>query len=214
MALTQLQLHNWIYRDLHTGNLLLDSNGYLKLTDFGNAKHLGDDREKTGTVCGCKEYMAPEMLRSDKPRYGKAVDWWALGILIYEMLVGAPPFTDDHDPMMIYQKVLKGVVPEPKGQRPLAKEAKSIIDRLLVREPTERLGCMKLGTDRRFREWARPLDPRSEAGAAYVARLKVRRASPRPRPILTEPARSVPSTIAWTNAHRLRPRDHPRRRAA
>ena len=61
--------------------------------------------------------------------------------------MGAPPFTDDHDPMQIYQKVLKAQVPEPKGQRPLPKDSKNVIERLLKRETTERLGCMKLGTE-------------------------------------------------------------------
>ena len=72
---------------------------------------------------------------------------WALGILIYEMLVGVPPFTDDHDPMQIYQKVLKGTVPEPKGQRPLPPDSKKVIEKLLARDPSERLGCQKLGTE-------------------------------------------------------------------
>lgn len=63
------------------------------------------------------------------------------------MLVGEPPFSDDHDPMQIYQKVLRGTIPEPKGQRPLSKDAKSLIDKLLTRDPNERLGCMKAGTE-------------------------------------------------------------------
>ena len=84
------------------------------------------------------EYLAPEVILNQG--HDMCADWWALGVLVYEMLVGNPPFSDEHDPMQIYQKILKGSVPEPKGQRGLSKEAKALLDGLLKREPKERLG--------------------------------------------------------------------------
>lgn len=131
-----------VYRDLRPENLLFDANGYLKLIDFGFAKEV---QTKTWTLCGTPEYLAPEIILNKGHDVG--CDWWALGIFVYEMLVGAPPFSDDFDPMVIYAQALKGVVSEPTGTRPLAKDARNLVDRLLVREPTQRLGCMKLGTD-------------------------------------------------------------------
>ena len=123
-------------------NLLFDAQGYLKLVDFGFAKEVVT---KTWTLCGTPEYLAPEIILNKG--HDRCADWWQLGILVYEMLVGAPPFTDDHDPMQIYQKVLKGGVPEPKGQRPLAKDSKEIVTKLLARDINERLGCQKLGCE-------------------------------------------------------------------
>ena len=141
-ALGFLSSRQIAHRDLKLENLLFDGQGYLKLVDFGFAKEV---LTKTWTLCGTPEYLAPEIILNKGHNTG--ADWWALGILAYEMLVGEPPFTDDHDPMQIYQKVLRGAVPEPKGMRPLAKDAKGFIERLLTRDPNERLGCMKLGTE-------------------------------------------------------------------
>ena len=95
------------YRDLKPENIIIDRQGHVKVTDFGFAKHMKDG---TSTMCGTPEYLAPEIIRGEP--YDERVDWWALGILMYEMLVGYPPFFDDvHDnPLNIYTKILAGKV--------------------------------------------------------------------------------------------------------
>ena len=128
---------NIIYRDLKPENILINKNGYLKLTDFGFAKYL--DNEKTYTLCGTPEYLAPEIILNKG--HGKPVDWWTMGILLYEMLVGIDPFSDD-DPMKTYQKIIKGKINFPKD---FDKNAKSLIKHLLTADTTKRYGCLKNG---------------------------------------------------------------------
>nr|XP_045605812.1 cAMP-dependent protein kinase catalytic subunit 3-like isoform X2 [Procambarus clarkii] len=133
-ALEYLHSLSVVYRDLKPENLLLDRDGHLKITDFGFAKKLTD---RTWTLCGTPEYLAPEIIQSKG--HNKAVDWWALGILIYEMLAGYPPFFDDN-PFGIYEKILGGRVEWP---RHLDTSAKDLIKKLLTQDRTKRLGNMK-----------------------------------------------------------------------
>lgn len=137
-ALEYLHARNIVYRDLKPENLLLDKNGHLKITDFGFAKKLTD---RTWTLCGTPEYLAPEIIQSKG--HNKAVDWWALGVLIYEMLMGHPPFYDDN-PFGIYERILSGKI---EWSRHIDATAKDLIKRLLVQDRTKRLGNMKNGTE-------------------------------------------------------------------
>merc|ERR1719409_979933 len=136
---------NIIYRDLKPENILLTADGYIKLTDFGFAKVI---EYRTYTLCGTPEYIAPEVLLNKG--HGKPVDWWTLGILIYEMIVGYPPFVDE-DPMGIYQKILSGKIVFPKM---FDKNAKSLVKKLLTAELSKRYGNLKAGVDDiKFHKW-------------------------------------------------------------
>jgi serine/threonine protein kinase len=129
---------NIIYRDLKPENILLTASGYLKLTDFGFAKIID---YRTYTLCGTPEYIAPEVLLNKG--HGKPVDWWTLGILVYEMIVGYPPFVDE-EPMGIYQKILSGKIVFPKF---FEKNAKVLVKKLLTADLGKRFGNLKNGVD-------------------------------------------------------------------
>merc|ERR1712166_1608166 len=150
MALQYLHNDSIVYRDLKPENLLLDLTGYLKITDFGFAKKVED---RTWTLCGTPEYLAPEIIQSKG--HGKSVDWWALGILIYEMLAGYPPFYDEN-PFGIYQKILQGKLEFP---RHFETHARDLVKKLLSADRTKRIGNLKNGAeDIKKHKWFKGFD--------------------------------------------------------
>ncbi|KAG7174078.1 Ribosomal protein S6 kinase beta-1-like [Homarus americanus] len=134
LALEHLHSEGIIYRDLKPENILLDSYGHVKLTDFGLCKEKIQDDSVTHTFCGTIEYMAPEILT--RTGHGKAVDWWSLGALMYDMLTGAPPFTAENRKKTI-EKILKGKLNLPPYLTP---DARDLIRKLLKRQVSQRLG--------------------------------------------------------------------------
>ena len=127
-----------VYRDLKPENIMINSDGYLKLIDFGFAKVV---TKRTFTICGTPEYIAPEILLNEG--HGKAVDWWTLGILLYEMLAGYPPFQDD-DPIQIYRKIINTKPKYPDG---FDDRLKSLTKHLLRRDLSKRFGNLKDGAN-------------------------------------------------------------------
>nr|AZJ37421.1 AKT-1b [Haemonchus contortus]AZJ37422.1 AKT-1b [Haemonchus contortus] len=134
LALGYLHANNIVYRDLKLENLLLDKDGHIKIADFGLCKEEISFGDKTSTFCGTPEYLAPEVLEDND--YGRSVDWWGVGVVMYEMMCGRLPFYS-RDHQKLFELIMASELRFPSK---LSAEAKQLLAGLLFKDPTQRLG--------------------------------------------------------------------------
>ncbi|XP_076275372.1 cAMP-dependent protein kinase catalytic subunit alpha-like isoform X2 [Rhynchophorus ferrugineus] len=151
MAFEYFHFLGVVYRDLKPENILVDSQGYLKVTDLGFCKKI--DNARTYTLCGTPEYLAPEIILSQG--YNKSVDWWSMGVLIFEMAAGYAPFYA-RDPMKLYEKIVSGKYTCPVH---FSKALKDLLSNMLVVDRSKRYGLLKNGSkDVKGHEWFKNVD--------------------------------------------------------
>jgi len=168
-AFDHIHSKNVLYRDLKPENLMLDDRGYIKITDFGFAKK----RNHTSTLCGTPEYLAPEVIKHSTQSF--AVDWWGLGILIYEMVVSHPPF-EGANHLKMYEKILRKPVDYP---RHVSQTCRDVLDSLLRKNFRRRLGSGSGGADAvRQHPWFKDFKwewlVKGKLKSPYVPRIKNR----------------------------------------
>ena len=133
LAVEHLHKNNILYRDLKPENILVDEWGTLKLTDFGLSKEDFKQFDETKTVCGSPEYFCPEILKGEP--YGRTLDFYSLGVLLYELITGFPPFfNEDHAKM---QQDIIELKPNTKNLPPMVRD---LVNKLLEKDPERRLG--------------------------------------------------------------------------
>ncbi|KAM3874196.1 serine/threonine-protein kinase N2 [Diretmus argenteus] len=135
LGLEFLHLNKIVYRDLKLDNLLMDADGYVRIADFGLCKEGMGHGDRTSTFCGTPEFLAPEVLTDNN--YTRSVDWWGLGVLLYEMRVGESPFPGD-DEEEVFDSIVNDEVRFPRFLSP---ESVSIMHKLLQKNPAKRLGA-------------------------------------------------------------------------
>jgi len=139
LALRFLHRRGIIYRDLKSENIIIDSSGHCKLIDFGMSKEVGETK-RARTFCGTPDYIAPEII--DEQEYDYSVDWWALGVLMYEMMFGILPFSGERENQNeIYSRIRKEEVFYPQA---ISSRSKSILQGLMNKNPLHRLGCQSI----------------------------------------------------------------------
>lgn len=135
LALEYIHQLDIVYRDLKPENVLLDARGHVRLTDFGLSKEgITNSSSGANSFCGTPEYLAPEIL--NRQGHGRAVDWWSLGALLYEMLTGLPPFYC-RDRERLFEKIRRGHLEYPRS---LSARSQSLLRGLLTKDPKNRLG--------------------------------------------------------------------------
>ncbi|CAM8949207.1 unnamed protein product [Rhodiola kirilowii] len=150
-AVSHLHASGIMHRDLKPENILLDADGHAMLTDFGLAKQF-DENTRSNSMCGTVEYMAPEIVLGKG--HDNSADWWSVGILLYEMLTGKPPFVGNRD--KIQQKIVKEKIKLPTF---LTGEAHSLLKGLLNKDSNKRLGSGASGSDEIKRhKWFKPIN--------------------------------------------------------
>lgn len=151
-AVSHLHNNGIVHRDLKPENILMDVDGHVMVTDFGLAKEI-DESSRSNSLCGTTEYMAPEILQSKG--HNKNADWWSMGILLYEMLTGQPPFTHPNR-KKLQEKIINEKLKLPPR---LSSEAHSLLKGLLQKEPLKRLGSGAKGAEEiRTHKWFRTIN--------------------------------------------------------
>lgn len=182
-AVAHLHANGIMHRDLKPENILLDAEGHAMLTDFGLAKEFRENT-RSNSMCGTLEYMAPEIIQGQG--HDKAADWWSVGILLFEMLTGKPPFVGNRD--KVQQKIVKEKLKLPPF---LTSEAHSLLKGLLHKEAGKRLGTGPGGSDEiKKHKWFKPINWR---------KLDAREIQPSFRPDVAGLTCIANFDVCWTN---------------